>query len=372
MKKAYLILTIALAGIVLVSYCNVWVPPEEKSVEELPEEEEVPPAAVKFMFTGKKIEIAKGAVFSGILFVDDNFYVTYGAPPRDGERNQMFVKGFDENFGFTGFSKQLTDVEIGIADHQTIHIDGYFYSVYSTPGNRDLYLEKFDSNWNSVGMTTVVTASPMNQPTNDMFLNHADGFLYVGTVDISPEHEFYQYIRKYDLDLEFKGEFVLTDVSSNVGSSMIFFNNTFIIVSSDKFWDDANIIVLRYDSNWNFIDSKTISADPSANERFPMGLLFKDGRFYVSYTHQTGILFHPGGGGEPPSDYGDIILKAFDSDWNVLGQVKVTDELPANSANRAHLAWANNKIYVSYDTSDLEIIVKEYAIEVMEEVLEEA
>jgi hypothetical protein len=182
----------------------------------------------------------------------------------------------------------------------------------------------------------------------------------VGTVDISPKHEFYQYIRKYDLNLEFKGEFVLTDVSSNVGSSMFFLNNTFIIVSSDKFWDDANLIVIRYDSNWNFIDSKTISADPSANERFPMGVLFKDGRFYVSYTHQTGPLSPREG--EPPSDYGDIILKAFNSNWNLLGQVKVTDDLPANSANRAHLAWANNKIYVSYDTSDHEIIVKEYAI----------
>jgi len=68
----------------------------------------------------------------------------------------------------------------------------------------------------------------------------------------------------------------------------------------------------------------------------------------------------------------DITLKAFDLEWNLVGEVKVTDDIPPNKANRAHLAFAGNKIYVAYDVLEeglpyeegfvSKIYVKEYDV----------
>lgn len=310
------------------------------------------PTAVKFQFV-RKIEVGSG-IFSGIIFANNHFYVSFESNQR------VYVKEYNENFTATGEQHQLTGDGVSVADHQMIFVDNYFYLVHSVPAAGTLFLKKFDAGFNEVGSTTVVSGASDNEGTNDMFLSHAGGFLYVGTFYIQlPSHG--HYIRKYSTELEFVNGFAVTDAPNTIGSSMLFRDSTFIIVSSDRFWDDSSLTVLLYDLNWNFMSSKTISAVSGANERFPMGLLFENGRYFVSYTHQTGDISSPPLGEMPP-DYGDLILKAFDSDWNLLGQTKITDDLSANSANRAHLAWADNRIYVSYDTNDFKIVVKEYAI----------
>ncbi|WP_456475568.1 hypothetical protein [Candidatus Pyrohabitans sp.] len=323
------------------------------------------PPAVEFRLT-RKIEVGDG-VYSGILAVNDYFYVSF-------ENNgRVYVKEYDRNFTPTGKQHQLTKSGERVADHQMVFGDNHFYLVYSVPEKGDLILKKFDRDWKEIGTVTVVSNAP--EPINDMLLSYADGFLYVGTVQPlgqpgqqplgppgqPPPPGFGQHIWKYSTDLRLLDELAIMDVPSEIGSSMLFVNGTFVIVSSDRFWDDSSLIVMRYDEDWSFIDSKVISAVSGANERFPMGFVFSNGRYFVSYTHQTGDISSPPPGELPP-DYGDVILKAFDQDWNLLGQTKVTDDLPANSANRAHLAMVDDRIYVSYDTRDFKIIVKEYLI----------
>ncbi len=313
-------------------------------------EEEEQSLPMQFQFV-RKIEVG-GGIFSGIIFANDHFYVSYESNQR------VHMKEYNENFTATGEQHQLTGDDISVADHQMIFANNHFYLVHSIGPANCLYLKKFDVNWNEIKSVTVVESASGGESTNDMLLYHANESLYVGTTGYAPTG--YMRIRKYDQNLEFEGEFDLSDVSCVCGSSMILRGGNFIVASSDKFWQDASLIIMRYDTNWNFIDSKTISAVSGANERFPMGLLFENGCYFVSYTHQTGDISPPTG--EMPPDYGDLILKAFDQDWNLLGQTKITDDLPANSANRVHLAWAGNKIYASYDTSDFKIIVKEYTI----------
>jgi hypothetical protein len=65
----------------------------------------------------------------------------------------------------------------------------------------------------------------------------------------------------------------------------------------------------------------------------------------------------------------DVMLKMFDLEWNLLGQTKVTDDVPANNqtlfAGRPHLVLVGNKIYVAYDSPEngrSEIFVKEYEV----------
>jgi len=121
--------------------------------------------------------------------------------------------------------------------------------------------------------------------------------------------------------------------------------------------------VVRYDENWDFIDNKTISTVSNANEEFAMGLLFENGLYFVSYQHITGDLSRP-----TTEEYvfrADVMLKAFDPNWNLMGQTMVTDDVPAGAlaghVRAPHLAWAGNKIYVAYG-ADSKIFVKEYAI----------
>jgi hypothetical protein len=329
-------------------------PPEEPSKPLEPVEEKQPSKlpTVEFEFA-RKIEVGDG-IFSGILFVDDRFYVSFESMER------VYVKEYTREFAPTGRVYQLTGD--GVSDHQLVFADGYFYLVYSVPREGALYLKKLDRDWNEVRAATVVSNAP--EPITDMMLSHAGGFLYIGTAFFQPSSMppvANQRIWRYSTDLKLVDEFVLADVPSEIGSSMLYVNETFIIVSSDRFWGDSSLIVMRYDANWSFMDSRIISAAPMANERFPMGATFVGGRYYVSYTHQTGDISPPPPGELPP-DYGDIILKAFDREWNLLGEIKVTDDLPANSANRAHLVAVDDRIYVSYDTRDFKIIVKEYLI----------
>jgi hypothetical protein len=328
-------------------------PPKEppKTVEPVEEKPQKLPA-VEFEFA-RKIEVGDG-FFSGILFVDDRFYVSFESMER------VYVKEYTREFAPTGRVYQLTGD--GVADHQMVFADSYFYLVYSVPREGGLYLKKLDRHWNEVRAATIV--SNAREPITDMMLSHAGGFLYIGTAFFQPDRMppvASQRIWRYSIDLEPLGEFVLADVPSEIGSSMLYVNDTFIIVSSDRFWGDSSLIVMRYDADWSFMDAKIISAAPMANERFPMGAAFVNGRYYISYTHQTGNISPPPPGELPP-DYGDIILKAFDREWNLLGEIRVTEDLLPNSANRAHLAIVNDRVYVSYDTRDFRIIVKEYLI----------
>lgn len=301
---------------------------------------------------GREFEISDG-IFSGIIFANNRFYVSFG------QNQSVYVKEYDANFTFTGLQQRLTGDGVKVADHKMIFADDHFYLVHSIPPANALYLKKFYTSWNEVKSVAVVENASGGENTNDMFLSYAEGSLYVGSTVHTPKGHIR--IRKYDSNLKFKEKMDLSDMQAACGSSMFLHDDVFYIASSDRFWNGASLIVLRYDKDWALIDSKTISADKQANERFPMGFLFENGRYFVAYTHQTGDISAPPMGEMPP-DYGDLILKVFDSGWNLLGQTKITDDLPANSANRVHLAWANGKIYASYDTSDHEIFVKEYLV----------
>ena len=66
----------------------------------------------------------------------------------------------------------------------------------------------------------------------------------------------------------------------------------------------------------------------------------------------------------------DVMLKVYDENWSLIGEVKVTDDIPADydtgHSGRPHLAIVEDKIYVAYDsteTGDIKIFVKEYQFE---------
>jgi len=300
------------------------------------------PSTVDFQFV-RKIEVSYGG-YPPLIFTNNHFYVSYESD------EYTHVRVYDENFTPTGEEHQLTDEKGG--DHQIVFADNYFYLVYIGSDNY-LHLKKFDSDFNEIKKVAVNEHSPDMEQEGawDMLFYYANGSLYIGTpVETPPtEGEIANcglHMRIFDTNLEFQDDFYLSDMGSGFGLRMMLRDGIFMIVSSRNFEDAlGSLIILRYDKDWNFIDEKRISFPETgefSNEHYPRGFLFENGRYFISYTDPTKK-------GTEVADLGDITLKAFDSEWNLLGQTKVTNDILPDKGNRAHLALVGNKIYVAYD-----------------------
>jgi len=304
--------------------------------------------SVDFQFV-RKIEIHDGG-YPPLIFTDNHFYVSYESD------EYTHVRVYDENFTTIEEEYQLTDEKGG--DHQMVFANNYFYLVYIGSDNY-LHMKKFDSDLNEIKKVAVNEHAPdmIQETACDFLFQYVDGFLYIGTgvggdeaVPFEEVEEFPLsgsglHMRKFNTNLEFINEFFLESLGCAIGSSMMLRDGTFIIATAKTFEDGGSIVISQYDENWNFINEKRISfpeAGEFSNEHYPRGFLFENGCYFISYTDPTKK-------GTEVADLGDITLKVFDSEWNLLGQIKVTDDILSDKGNRAHLALVGNKIYVAYD-----------------------
>lgn len=316
----------------------------------------------------RKLEIADG-YYPGIIFTNNQFYVSYEVGYN------IYLKIYDENFNATGDEYLLADDES--ADHQMVFGNNSFYLVGS------FNLRKFDSELNELKSVRYFDDLFSKYPEqwtefgglDDMLFCYADGFIYIGVPigDTGKESDKKQdlpgdlLIQKYNENLELVSEPMLEDVGNVPGSSMMFEDGIWTIVCADKRWDDSSLIAIRYSEEGVFIDKKIISAVADANEEFAMGLIFENDLYYVGYQHIMGDLFQPTEG--EIFQHVDVMLKVFDLNWTLLGEIKVTDDdsssVDTGHMGRPHLALVGNKIYVAYDsveTGEVEIFVKEYEL----------
>ncbi|MEA3430047.1 MAG: hypothetical protein U9R08_02140 [Nanoarchaeota archaeon] len=323
---------------------------EEKSKEK-GEEGSKQPSSIGLKFL-RKIELEDGTAYPGIIFANNQFYVTK-------ELNQrVSVKEYDKDFVFTGKEYQLTDITS--CDHKILFVDNYFYLVYGAKGSEIIQgsgFKKFDSDWNEIKEVGTNEYAPQveNEFGADPLFYYAEGSFYVGNVIDNPPKEggipgsdMSLHIRRFNTNLEFQDEFYLNEVGG-YGLSMILQDDIFLVTTSVK--------IIRYDKNWKFIDKKRIAFPKEGTfsfEHYPRGFLFEDGYYFISCVDPI-----------KKSPEGDIALKIFDSKWNLLDKVKVTDDIPSAQGNVAHIALVENKIYVAYDFTDKSgphIAVKEYEI----------
>jgi len=316
----------------------------------------------------RKIEVADG-FYPGIIFTYNQFYVSYEIG-----QGAIYLKIYDENFNDLDMTYLLADDDMG-ADHQKVFGNNSFYLVGSN------FLYKFDSELNMIKSVRYYDDLNSKYPeqfsefgvVGDMLFYYADGFVYLGVpigdtgkesgkkLDLPGD----LLIQKYNENLELVNETTLEGVGNVPGSSMMLKDGIWTIVCGDKRWDDSSLIVARYSEAGVFIDKKTISAVADANEEFAMGLIFEDDIYYVGYQHITGDLFQPTE--EEIFQHVDVMLKVFDLNWSLLGEILVTND-DSSSVNtghmgRPHLALVGNKIYVAYDSGEaggVKIFVKEY------------
>lgn len=317
----------------------------------------------------RKIKVADG-YYPGIIFANDRFYISYFPGPPD---KVVRIKTYDGDFN----SIDEDQIQGARADYQMAYGNGSFYLFDPQ------YLRKFDQNWQQLKSVPIFDHLPADliqrwpHGIDDMLLYLKDGTLYLGMAygNILPGSEAMKekkekpdipdnlYLQEYDTDLNFQKDAMLKDVGNAPGSAMISQNEAFIIVTGDKHWNDSSLMMIKYDQNWQQLEKKVISATANANEEFPMGLLFDGNHFFLGYHYITGDLFQPRE--QKISQRTDIMLKAFDQNWNLLAETKVTDDISAknltSTAGRPHLALVEDKIYLAYDANG-EVIVKEYQL----------
>jgi hypothetical protein len=140
----------------------------------------------------------------------------------------------------------------------------------------------------------------------------------------------------FTTDLQFVGKRVLSDTFNvNLSSLVQTADGVINFVTGTSYSGD--MIVLRYDRNWNYLGTKILKQKSGA----PEGVAFDGRRFYVSYL-------------DVATTPQNVRLAAFDINWNLLDDIEVTSFTPRDlkAPARPSLTLHNGRIYVCYDQGE--------------------
>ena len=228
-----------------------------------------------------------------------------------------------------------------------------FYFAYqapnpTTPGSQGWVLTKYNAVTWATSESYFFQLAQTEDPGDPMFavvnglidisskvenVNHSDPNCSFG--NCWTHHQF------FTMDLQFVEERVLKDTMHNNLTSMLQTTDGVIhFVAGAALIGD--VYAIRYDRNWNYLGEKTILTNSAA----PEGIAFDGSRFYVSYVYMNQL---PQGG-----RFDNVRLAAFDSDWNLLDDVAVTNYSASDLKNTARpsLTLHNGRIYVCWDENE--------------------
>ena len=229
----------------------------------------------------------------------------------------------------------------------------YYFVKIPTDNPYDWSIAKYDaSTWTKLAETTAILDSK-TEPNNDPMVVWVNGQLDVcGQYNPGGQHPPLDegtgtQHRFFSASLAPMGRTVLSDVPHVGGSSMVFANGVYHLVTADAFL--GNLIVMWYAADWTFLGSKVLR--PTAH--WSQGMVFDGSRFYVAYL-DTSQRANPAPVIFPI--YLNAHLAAFDRDWNLLEDVDLTGFTPADEteAGRPWVAIHGNRLYVSYDTGPVD------------------
>jgi hypothetical protein len=156
--------------------------------------------------------------------------------------------------------------------------------------------------------------------------------------------------RFFTPDLEFLGKRILSDTPHICGSSMLFLDGTYYLVSADAFFGD--VVVMSYDADWHYLGAKTLIRQA----HWSTGVAWDGQRFYLAYMDTSQRT--------PPNSLPvclNVRLAAFDRQWNLIEDVPVTSFTWADlrQPGRPYLLRHGSRIYVSYDCDTIDPITHE-------------
>jgi len=344
----------------------------------------------------------RGGDFCRVLLIDDTFYAFLTDNPP-GPENIYYVRAFDQAWQPTGFEKRLTPQGETDID-QDIAFDGehiYEFAMQSRSGR----IRKFDRAFNLVKQTPVFHAGE-NEIILDQNIECYGGRIYAGseyrennalwryrqrqggTQNIPPNTEVARatHVRVFDTNLNLLDE---KDLVANIPGAAV--PNQYWAIGASQFHADGyhcvaavsaignisyfdrgasigarQLFVMRFDKDLNFVDSKGPLSDTSTSNSWCTGSLYEDGRYYIVYCSRGPGEGHQYGPAGPPrgtrpgglSGMGHVVLGLFDRHFNELETVLLT----TTGGNRPQLLKVGRKLYVSYDTTRGEALIRELII----------
>jgi hypothetical protein len=247
----------------------------------------------------------------------------------------------------------------GSGDIGTLMIGNTLYDVKIEPAEgheRGWRITSYDaSTWQQTG-STYFPLDDVRYAGGDEMMAYVNGQIDIssqyqpasGTAPVSggaaTYHEF------FSTDLTYLGEKIISDPPHINGSSLLFQDGTYYLVTADRY--DGDVYVYQYDSDWNFLGSKLLLQQA----HWSMGLVSDGQYFYLAYL-DTSQRSSPG---FLPVHL-NVHLAAFDKDWNLLQDVAVTDYTPSDNRQpgRPYLLLYDNRLYVSYDCDTIDPVTQE-------------
>ena len=299
--------------------------------------------------------IESGAVFPGIVYDGDQIIISYA------KENHLFIRPFDASVTPTGEAIQVSrdgEEGLGVTDHKHLFFQNHHYLLYSTIGDRDLYLIKLDRELNRVGFTVAVAQDSQTTATNDMILG-TDG-LHIITGEFRPPdknngEKSGHLIKRYTTDLISVGsEIVANPFSHSNTASMVLADGVINFVApetpnpSGRVQTERNLILIRYTTDWETIDEAPIILVDSSSLTHSVagdGIWMSTG---AAYDESSNLLFvgHTFSHGSSGSDTGDIYFRVFDESYREIHSELM---VASDGANRVHFLLKEGTLFALYD-----------------------
>jgi len=305
--------------------------------------------------------------FCRINYVEttDSFVVTFGGANRDNVDLYELAEDSGNAGGFEGaggyaYKIYSTDLEyfgehdeyiFGGGDAATVMVNDIYYHL--TGGPDGWRLGVYDAaTWEELELLEIELDD--DEQANDQMISYVNGYFVLSSIlsqvdqtQTDPEVGYATHNHVFDKDLQLVDEFVLDDVLHINGSSLVFVDGVYNFVTSTAYFGD--LIVMRYDEDWNFLDSKILAE----NEQWPQGVSYDASSelFYVSYLDI----------GSKANRVSNVMLGVYDRDWNKVKTIAVTDFEREDFTNggRPWLLLHDGKVYVSYDISTSDLVTRE-------------
>jgi hypothetical protein len=288
----------------------------------------------------------------------DRFVVTFGGRLAQPEHSGCTDKGF-------AYKEYTMDIQ-ETGESGTFSCDGadagsvmvgnnYYFAAMTTVGEQvGWHLLKIDvANWKTLIDTCFYVDYPREGEADPMVayvngqLDISSGYTAAGKMPdpIKPSGIYGTHHQLFSADIQFLGKKIIVDPPHVHGSYMVYVEGIYYLVTADAY--AGNVIVIKYDRDWNYLGSKTLIEQA----HFATGLVYDGQRFYLAYTdtsQRTGPGFFP--------VYLNIRLAAFDRNWNMIDDVAVTSFSRSDNLQpgRPWVILHNNRLYVSYDVDTID------------------
>ena len=250
------------------------------------------------MFASDWTPIARAQVTSNraykdspsLVFANNKLYVAYVSNEKGATANDydVIVKEYDpSSLACLRSEKYLTTLQSRQDLPALYYKDGYFYLAYrswerGSSYNGDIYIKKFDSNWNQLKKVQVTSKGSLQARPS---LAYANGYIYVAYYSMETgDRDIFVKRLNSNLNLDGFKKQITSEASEQSFPSISFVNNQFTIVYGSTETGTLGIFMKKYDSNWNFIKKTKVVDDNSAHERRP-SMTYAQNNYWVAYVH---------------------------------------------------------------------------------------